>query len=115
MLNAIQIKIETLSQDLKESLAKVTKVLESRPPSVQTGYLSGPAFASTGLPTGLGASVSTKPIDRSRNVIIFGVHESRSLLEIENLVRQTFEFAVGRKIELVDCRHLGQTRRRVDL
>ena len=41
LLNAIQIKIETLSQDLKESLTKVTKVLESRPPAVQTGYSSG--------------------------------------------------------------------------
>ena len=36
LLNAIQIKIETLSQDLKESVTKVTKVLWSRPPTVQT-------------------------------------------------------------------------------
>ena len=69
---------------------------------------SGPGFVSAGLSTGLGASVSTKPIDRSRNVIIFGVPESRSLLDTENLVRQAFEFAVGRKIKLVDCRRLGK-------
>ena len=34
--------------------------------------------------------------------------ESRSLLETENLVKQAFEFAVGRKIKLVDCRRLGK-------
>ena len=50
----------------------------------------------------------TKPIDRSRNVIIFGVPESRSLLDAENLVRQGFEFAVGRKTEVDDCRRLGK-------
>ena len=73
----------------------MTRVLESRPPPVQTGNFRGPAFASTRLSTGLGDSVSTKPIDRSRNVIVFGVPESRSLLDTENLVRKAFEFAVG--------------------
>ena len=57
----------------------MTKIFESRPPPVKMGYLSSPAFASTGLSTGLGANVSTKSIDRSRNVTIFGVPESRSL------------------------------------
>ena len=56
----------------------MTKVLWSRPPTVQKGYSSGPAFASTGLSTGLGDSVSTKPIDCSCNVIIIGVPESQS-------------------------------------
>ena len=82
--------------------------MESRSPPVQTGNPSGPGFVSAGLSTGLGASVSTKPIDRSRNVIIFGVPENRSLLDTENLVRQAFEFAVGRKIELDDCQRLGK-------
>ena len=77
------IKIEKLSQDLKESHTKATRVLESRLPPVQTGNPSAPGFASAGLSTGLGASVNTKPIDRSCNVIVFGVPESRSLLDTE--------------------------------
>ena len=76
--------------------------------TVPTNSPSGPIFASTGLSTCLGADVSTKPVDHSHNVIIFGAPESQSLLHTENLVKQAFEFAVGLKIELVDCRQLGK-------
>ena len=38
--------------------------------------------------------------------------ESRSLIHTENLVRQTFEFAVGLKIKLVDFRRLGKEKSR---
>ena len=44
----------------------------------------------------------------SRNVILFGVPESRNLLDTESLVSRALEFAVGRKIEFVDCRRLGR-------
>ncbi len=47
-------------------------------------------------------------VDRSRNVIIFGVPESRSLLDTESLVSRAFDFAVGRRVEFVDCRRLGK-------
>ena len=85
----------------------MTRVLESWSPPVQTANSISPGFASAGLSTGLGASVSAKPIDRFC-IDIFGVPESRSLLDTENLVRQAFEFTVGRKIELEDCQCLGK-------
>ena len=39
---------------------------------------------------------------------MFGVTESKTLLNTESLVSRAFEFAVGRKIESADCRRIGK-------
>ena len=45
-------------------------------------------------------------IDRSLNVVVFGVPESKDLLGIEALVSRAFELAVGRRVTIVDCKRI---------
>ena len=52
--------------------------------------------------------MNPKSVDHSHNVIVFGVPESNTLLNTESLVSRALEFAVGRKIELADCRQIGK-------
>ena len=45
---------------------------------------------------------SREHTDRSHNVVVFGVPESRDLLGTEELVSRAFESVVGRKVTIVD-------------
>ena len=47
-------------------------------------------------------------VDRSHNVIVFGVPESRDMLGTEALVNRAFEMAVGRKVAVADYRRVGR-------
>jgi len=103
-LKEIQDSIERLSQELKQSLIEVQNL-----PPVRLSGGPGVEGVTTTVPTkGLRAPVRPISVDRSRNVILFGVPESRNLLDTESLVSRALEFAVGRKIEFVDCRRLGR-------
>ena len=107
-LKEIQDSIERLSQELKQSLIEVQNSLKLKQSPIQ---LSGPGGegVTTGVPAkNVRATLRPISVDRSRNVILFGVPENRNLLDTENLVSHALEFAVGRKIDLVDCRRLGK-------
>ena len=47
-------------------------------------------------------------IDRSLNVVVFGVPKSRDLVGTEALVSRAFELAVGRKVTIADCKRIGR-------
>ena len=51
---------------------------------------------------------SREHTDRSHNVVVFGVPESRDLLGTEELVSRAFESVVGRKVTITDCRRIGR-------
>ena len=51
---------------------------------------------------------SREHTDRSYNVVVFGVPESRDLLGTEELVSCAFESVVGRKVTITDCRRIGR-------
>ena len=82
--------IEKLSQDIKEIWADIQKILKSNLSHAQSGGASVQAPQSAALLLDVSSRTKVKPklVDCSHNVI--------------------FEFAVGRKIELADCRRIGK-------
>ena len=50
---------------------------------------------------------SQEHTDRSHNVVVFGVPESRHLLGTEELVSRAFDSVIGRKVTIADCRRFG--------
>ncbi len=118
-LKDIQTKLETLSDELRQSLkvhdridASTGSTNELRQDLEVVHDRIDTSSNSTTIPVSAGLAGKSKPeampLDRSRNVIVFGVPESKSLLETELLVSRAFEFAVGRRIELADCFRLGR-------
>ena len=89
-LNKIQSDIEKLSKDLKENWADIKKILKCNLSHAQSGgaCVQAPQSAAPLLDVSSRTKVKPKLVDRSHNVI--------------------FEFAVGRKIELADCRRIGK-------
>ena len=88
----IQNKITVLERELKSNICAVQE-------SVQ-GHFSDDS--SVCVHSQVEKDRSREHTDRSHNVVVFGVPESRDLLGTEELVSRAFESVVGRKVTIVD-------------
>ena len=102
--------LRSFPQDLKESWADIQKILKSNLSHAQSSgaTVQAPQSAAPLLDVSSHTKMKPKLVDRSHNVIVFGVPESKTLLNTESLVSPAFEFVAGRKIESADCRRIGK-------
>ena len=114
-IEAIQNRINSLECELKSNLKAVQESVNQVAVQLRSGVQNQVSAATPrqykSNSQGQGEVKRVEPrglIDRSLNVVVFGVPESRDLLGTESLVSRAFESVVGRRVPIADCRRIGR-------
>ena len=112
-IGGIQGKIDCLERELKSSLCTLQEGVNKVSAHLSSGLLyqssGNPRQSnSVSVPRQVDKTGFSGDIDRSLNVVVFGVPESRDLVGTEALVSRAFELAVGRKVTIADCKRIGR-------
>ena len=103
----IQNKITVLERELQSNICAVQESVNQVSLQLKGHFSDDPShYRSAHRQTEKAGS--REHTDRSLNVVVFGVPESRDLLGMEALVSRAFESVVGRKVTFTDCRRIGR-------
>jgi hypothetical protein len=105
----VERKLATLSENVTSQITKLTAVCQQLTTTVSSRITSPPVVPSSlSLPSyAQPLSPPPPPVDRSMNVVVFGVAETRGSFEWRNQLAQALRHAAGHDVPVADALRLG--------
>ena len=90
-----------------QSYAKVTSVVPN--PQTSSSLHASHPKSSMSIPLDKSTPKSNLQDGRESNVVLFGVPENRSIVEVKSIIDEIFEFLTGKQIQIKDLFRLGSS------